>query len=144
MRSRYTAYTRGDIGYLEKTLAPESRSDFDAGETKKWADSAEWKGLQIISAEKGTERDRTGTVEFVAKYGLDGKVLAHHEVSKFRRTNSGQWLFVAGRSRTREEGESDRNHHPAHTITRDAPKIGRNDPCPCGSGKKYKKCCGAV
>ena len=25
---------------------------------------------------------------------------------------------------------------------REAPKIGRNDPCPCGSGKKYKKCCG--
>jgi preprotein translocase subunit SecA len=29
------------------------------------------------------------------------------------------------------------------TIERDAPKVGRNDPCPCGSGKKYKKCCGA-
>ncbi|MBD0373615.1 MAG: SEC-C domain-containing protein [Pyrinomonadaceae bacterium] len=29
------------------------------------------------------------------------------------------------------------------TITRDQPKVGRNDPCPCGSGKKYKKCCGA-
>ncbi|MDQ6987417.1 MAG: UPF0149 family protein [Mariprofundaceae bacterium] len=29
------------------------------------------------------------------------------------------------------------------TIRRDAPKIGRNDPCPCGSGRKYKKCCGA-
>ncbi len=28
------------------------------------------------------------------------------------------------------------------TIKRDKPKIGRNDPCPCGSGKKYKKCCG--
>ncbi|MBT3199276.1 MAG: preprotein translocase subunit SecA [Phycisphaerales bacterium] len=28
------------------------------------------------------------------------------------------------------------------TITRDIPKVGRNDPCPCGSGKKYKKCCG--
>ena len=28
------------------------------------------------------------------------------------------------------------------TIVRDTPKIGRNDPCPCGSGKKYKKCCG--
>jgi hypothetical protein len=27
------------------------------------------------------------------------------------------------------------------TFVRDAPKIGRNDPCPCGSGKKYKKCC---
>jgi preprotein translocase subunit SecA len=29
------------------------------------------------------------------------------------------------------------------TITRDQPKVGRNEPCPCGSGKKYKKCCGA-
>ncbi len=31
---------------------------------------------------------------------------------------------------------------PTGTITRDKKKIGRNDPCPCGSGKKYKKCCG--
>jgi preprotein translocase subunit SecA len=30
------------------------------------------------------------------------------------------------------------------TIKRDVPKVGRNDPCPCGSGKKYKKCCGRV
>ena len=29
------------------------------------------------------------------------------------------------------------------TIVRETEKIGRNDPCPCGSGKKYKKCCGA-
>jgi preprotein translocase subunit SecA len=29
------------------------------------------------------------------------------------------------------------------TVTRDQPKVGRNDPCTCGSGKKYKKCCGA-
>ncbi len=29
------------------------------------------------------------------------------------------------------------------TIVRDGPRVGRNDPCPCGSGKKYKKCCGA-
>ncbi len=28
-------------------------------------------------------------------------------------------------------------------IVRDQPKTGRNDLCPCGSGKKYKKCCGA-
>ena len=34
-----------------------------------------------------------------------------------------------------------RGGRPA-TITRDNPKVGRNDPCPCGSGKKYKKCCG--
>lgn len=29
------------------------------------------------------------------------------------------------------------------TVVNEGPKIGRNDPCPCGSGKKYKKCCGA-
>ncbi len=35
------------------------------------------------------------------------------------------------------------HHHgaPGVTIVRDGPKIGRNDPCLCGSGKKYKKCC---
>ncbi|HSW39720.1 MAG TPA: SEC-C metal-binding domain-containing protein [Acidobacteriota bacterium] len=28
------------------------------------------------------------------------------------------------------------------TVRREEPRVGRNDPCPCGSGKKYKKCCG--
>jgi len=39
-------------------------------------------------------------------------------------------------ARMAEEGET------VKTIVRDQPKVGRNDPCPCGSGKKYKKCCG--
>ena len=39
-------------------------------------------------------------------------------------------------ARMAEEGETIR------TIIRNQPKVGRNDPCPCGSGKKYKKCCG--
>jgi uncharacterized protein YecA (UPF0149 family) len=33
-------------------------------------------------------------------------------------------------------------HHHVETVRRDGPKIGRNDPCPCGSGQKFKKCCG--
>ncbi len=34
-------------------------------------------------------------------------------------------------------------HEPAAAVTSPpAPKTGRNDPCPCGSGKKFKKCCG--
>jgi preprotein translocase subunit SecA len=32
---------------------------------------------------------------------------------------------------------------PVQQVVRGAAKVGRNDPCPCGSGKKYKKCCGA-
>ena len=34
------------------------------------------------------------------------------------------------------------NHEVNRTVVREEPKIGRNDPCPCGSGKKYKNCCG--
>jgi hypothetical protein len=41
------------------------------------------------------------------------------------------------------EGEEDEWAAPVETIRRESPKVGRNDPCPCGSGKKYKKCCGA-
>ena len=33
---------------------------------------------------------------------------------------------------------------PVKTIVNKAPKVGRNDPCPCGSGRKYKKCCGVA
>jgi uncharacterized protein len=36
------------------------------------------------------------------------------------------------------------NRYKVETIRRDAPKVGRNDPCPCGSGKKYKQCHGAA
>jgi uncharacterized protein YecA (UPF0149 family) len=34
------------------------------------------------------------------------------------------------------------DHEPQQPIRRAEPKVGRNDPCPCGSGKKYKKCHG--
>lgn len=37
----------------------------------------------------------------------------------------------------------DHGHEHTPTFVREGPKIGRNDPCPCGSGKKWKKCCGA-
>ena len=41
-------------------------------------------------------------------------------------------------------GKGHHHHHePIAPIVREEPKINRNDPCTCGSGKKYKKCCGA-
>jgi hypothetical protein len=33
------------------------------------------------------------------------------------------------------------HHHDVEPYVRTAPKVGANDPCPCGSGKKHKKCC---
>ncbi len=128
MRSRYTAYAQGNIDYVEKTTAPEALRDFDRAGSEQWSKKAEWVGLEIVSMSEGKEDDETGTVEFIAKYKMDGSEHQHHEVSHFRRED-GTWLFVDGklmREPVRNEG----------------PRVGRNDPCPCGSGKKYKKCCG--
>ena len=142
MRSRYSAYTRSDIGYIQRTLAPEHRAAFDAAAATRWATEADWQGLRIVATEKGQAEDSQGMVEFVATYKQGGKTLAHHEISRFRKTDSGEWLFVEGRAGGQgaaSEGRSEKSPSPAHP----APKVGRNESCPCGSGKKYKKCCGA-
>ena len=122
MRSRYTAFTRADLDYLETTLAPEAKEDYDRAETETWVKEAKWDGLEIRAAE-GDQ------VEFVARYKMRGKIFAHHELASFRQ-NDGRWVYVDGVM----------NPRPAQ---RSVEKVGRNDPCTCGSGKKFKKCCGA-
>ena len=139
MRSRYTAYTRGDLVYLKKTS--ESPSGFDAAAAKKWANQAEWKTLKILSTEAGAAEDSKGKVEFIASYVQEGEEIEHHEVSRFRKNRHGEWRFVDGDAHTHKGGEAHHHHHARPETV--APKVGRNDPCSCGSGKKYKKCCGA-
>lgn len=136
MRSRYTAFTKGDIAYLKKTLSKKSRADFNEADAREWS-RCEWRGLEILKAEGDT-------VEFQAKYKTQGKVLEHHEVSKFAKED-GHWVFVDGDSHVHEEGQGHNHQHhaPVQQVVREAPKTGRNDPCPCGSGQKYKKCHGA-
>ena len=124
MRSRYTAYARGDINYVERTTAPEARDDFDRGAAESWAKQSTWLGLRILSTERGDSSDAEGVVEFVASYETSGERVEHRERSQFRKAADGQWLYVRG-------------------APPELAKVGRNDPCPCGSGKKYKKCCGA-
>lgn len=141
MRARYSAFVKNEIKFLYETLAPESRSDYDEKSTREWAQSVQWKGLKIVRTEKGTAADDTGVVEFVATYSKDGTGLDHHEVSQFKKSKEGLWFFVDGDGHTHKEGES-HHHEPIQTYKRENPKIGRNDPCSCGSGKKYKKCCG--
>jgi SEC-C motif domain protein len=95
MRSRYTAYTRADIPYIQRTLAPENHADFDAVGALAWATSSRWKGLQIISKQKGGPEDTQGVVEFIASFeDQSGTRFEHHEISKFRKDQNGQWLFV--------------------------------------------------
>jgi SEC-C motif-containing protein len=129
MRSRYTAYTLQDISYLASTLDPNQLRDFDRDATADWAQDSTWMGLEIVSTSAGSSDDKDGSVEFKARYARNGVTQEHHEVSRFRKFH-GTWLYIGGK----EVG-------PAQ-FKRDAPKTGRNEPCPCGSGKKYKKCCG--
>ncbi|MBI5163937.1 MAG: YchJ family protein [Magnetospirillum sp.] len=126
MRSRYTAFAVGNLDYLETSLAPEAREDYDKAETESWAKETTWQGLEVRSSEEDGDG---GSVEFVARYKFHGKTYAHHELARFRRQD-GRWMYVEGLMNPKGP-------------QRVASKVGRNDPCPCGSGKKSKKCCGA-
>jgi SEC-C motif domain protein len=118
MRSRYTAYTQGNTDYIAATMRGKAAQNFDPESAKAWAQKVRWLGLEVIASPK--PQANHGTVEFIAHYEEDGIAKKIHEVSEFSRVNGGsRWYYTQGAM----------------------PKIERNAPCPCGSGKKYKKCC---
>lgn len=128
MRARYTAFTKHQIDFIVDTHHASTREELDRSSVESWAMNSKWLGLEIVQVEKGTASDQEGKVEFKCHFELDGKVHVHHELSTFKKEGN-QWFFVDGSL--------------CHsTVRRHEPKIGRNDPCVCGSGKKYKKCCG--
>jgi SEC-C motif-containing protein len=131
MRSRYSAYVKHAYAHLGSSLSAEQRKDFDPDEAKRWAESSEWLGLTIHRTDKGGPEDTTGVVEFTARFKVEGKEQEHYEAASFNRED-GKWVY------------SGTANGPGQTVRHEKPKPGRNDPCPCGSGKKYKKCCGAA
>jgi len=131
MRSRYTAYVKHDTDHLEKTLSEAQRKDFDQADAKRWAESSEWLGLTIHQTEKGGPEDTEGMVHFTARFKTEGKEHDHNEAALFTREDS-RWVYAGMLA---QKGQP---------VRRETPKIGRNDPCPCGSGKKYKKCHGSA
>lgn len=114
MRSRYSAYVLGQEDYLLASWHPGTRPehlDLKQGPA--------WTALEIIGA--GVAGDG-GSVHFRAVYKKSGSWCYLEEKSRFVR--EGQlWLYLDGEVR---EGVY---------------KPGRNDPCPCDSGEKFKKCC---
>jgi len=156
MRSRYSAYVEHEIDYIINTCVIRDKDkDIDYKSTRDWSEQSKWLGLKIISTEKGGIADNEGTVEFKAEYERNGLKDVHHETAKFKRKSAaadnatesgtvaenttetaatasagtGEWLY--------DEGDV-----VPHTVVRSSPKVGRNEPCPCGSGKKFKHCCG--
>ncbi len=129
MRSRYTAYVKKEMDWLRESLHPDQRAGYDDAGSRAWAECAEWHGITIQTTAKGGPDDQDGTVEFTVSFTENGVKQEHHELSTFRKTG-GTWYFTEGKVL------------PPPTVVRQGPKAGRNDPCPCGSGKKFKKCCG--
>jgi SEC-C motif-containing protein len=124
MRARYSAFVLHNEPFLLASWHSSTRPAkvFEANEAP-----PAWKGLTVLRTEHGSENGDKGEVEFIARFEIDGKPGQLHEVSKFCR-EQGEWRYL--------DGHADKGR----PVRRD--KVGRNDPCPCGSGKKYKKCCG--
>jgi SEC-C motif domain protein len=127
MRARYSAYVFAEMDFIFESTHPDYRQGYDHAGTKEWAETAEWQGLDIIGINRGGADDSVGEVEFIARFIEKGDNREHHEAGQFKRKD-GRWYFTEGR------------------MLRPKPltvsKVGRNDPCTCGSGLKYKKCCG--
>jgi len=124
MRSRYTAYTNANVDYIAETMRPPASNDFDKADSRQWAKSVKWKRLEVITAQNNKER---GQVEFIAHFTEKDETRKIHEVAEFHFIKD-RWFYVDG-------------EYPAVQPIVKGDKVSRNDPCPCGSGKKYKKCC---
>lgn len=118
MRSRYTAFVLHKAEYLIQTWHPSCGAQAFRQQIEDGFTATHWLGLTLFEHAYG-ENGNEGFVSFVARFSEQGKNGAIIERSRFLKEN-GQWYYIDG--------------------TR--PQFGRNDPCPCGSGKKFKKCCG--
>lgn len=127
MRSRYTAYATGNVTYLIETTHSSTRAKFDPIEMDRWSRENAWDKLEVVDVQGGDKRDSNGVVEFKATYvDASGENQTHHERSDFIKED-GTWYYIDG-------------IYPSAKSLKTKPS--RNAQCPCGSGKKYKKCCG--
>jgi SEC-C motif domain protein len=105
------------------------RKTLDEKATLAWAKNSQWHKFEVVSTEKGGPEDSEGIVEFKCDYSEKGVRRTLHERARFVKLEN-RWYYVDGEV------------VPQKPYVRPEPKVGRNDPCPCGSGKKYKKCHG--
>jgi SEC-C motif domain protein len=93
MRSRYSAYVVGDIGYLRATWDP-STCPADLAIDPEAHDAPRWLGLQIKRF--AVLDDAHAVVEFVARFKADARGHRLHEVSRFALGTDGRWRYVDG------------------------------------------------
>ena len=139
MRSRYTAFTQKNWEYLVITSHPEEKKGIANLGPNLIEDGVVWKRLEIINTRAGDHDDSEGQVDFIAHYTKGGVEQTLRESSRFYKVN-GRWVYSRQDSTLPPVPTSPQTK--PKTVVRSEAKIGRNDPCPCGSEKKYKKCCG--
>jgi SEC-C motif domain protein len=125
MRSRYTAYALRDGAYLQATWDATKRPesiDFSR-------ENIEWLRLEITEIKKGGVKDNKGLVTFKAFYSQEGEEYSMNEISRFTK-HDGRWFYLDGTIKSIGKVGGQVN-------------LGKNAPCACGSGKKFKRCCGA-
>lgn len=119
MRSRYSAYVLGMVDYLVATTLPAQQQALDRDAMSAWSSQSTWLGLEVEGSEVFASHPGHAQVTFVAHWhDAQGKHY-HRECSAFVQV-SGRWYFL----------------DPTAPL-----KAGRNDPCPCQGGQKFKKCC---
>ncbi len=128
MRARYSAHATQQYEFLTNSAHPEFRDDAKPEDIEKWSSVMEWQSLEILSTKDGGENDLTGEVSFRANYTVRNYPQVMEEDAFFRKEGD-TWYYVEGTVKGKEP------------YKREIAKIGRNDDCHCGSGKKYKKCC---
>lgn len=119
MRSRYSAYALGQIDYLISSTLPAQQASLDRPGIEQWSRQSKWLGLTVHSHEPATDAFGHTKVSFSARWEDDQGSHEQRENSVFVQ-RAGNWYFL----------------HPGVAL-----QAGRNDPCPCTSGGKFKKCC---
>lgn len=122
MRSRYSAFCLQLPDYLFTTLHPTRRKPDELANLQRAVTQGNWTGLEIVSKRQGEIGDEQGYVAFRAHHEEQEQASVLEENSRFVK-EKGTWFYV--------DGEFAPEKPP-----------GRNEPCWCGSGKKYKKCHG--
>lgn len=118
MRARYTAYTQQKIAYIVQTTVPSQQPLLDRAAMQEWSATTQWAGLEVVAHQPLSKQH--SYVEFHAFFETENGRQSHHELSLFVRVGE-QWFFV-----------DPTVPHPT-----------QKSPCLCGSGKKFKHCCGA-
>ncbi len=118
MRSRYSAFAKQQIGYIQQTTAPGQQAFLDMPAIAEWSSSNQWLQLDIVQANEKLDKTHA-LVEFKAHFHDGQQVQIHHEISHFV-NSKGHWYFL--------------------DPTTDQP-LTMKQVCICGSGKKFKQCC---